>query len=464
MPSAHVDRVDALPLVQHAEREHGEHLGLTAGEEAGSVSARQVVHHAADRTDLLDRAAVGALALVEDHVAHGLLLERLEEALDVLGVGALSSASSKHALELVLDGRHRVHAGVLVGVVERGAHLVGTRGEDPLAELCGGLVELHDHRRDLELGQEALLHGAELADGLLREGERREHVLLGHLVGARLDHVDRVAATGHHEVEIGCLGLLEGRVHEELAEVVAADAHAGERALEREAGGHQRSRRAHDGDDVDLVLLVGREDRGDDLDVVAEVARERRTDRTVDHACRERGLLARARLTLDEAAGQTPRGVHALFEVDREREEVEILRLLARGRGDQHHAVALSYQDGAAGLLGQLAGLERVLLVVQLEAFGYLSHPLPLLRPPAPCGAASSCGASCPYVSEGGVIPAFTWFRSLVAETELRDDRAVALDVVLLEVVRAACRRWPTSLRSPRRQWWSCASGCGGAR
>ena len=51
--------------------------------------------------------------------------------------------------------------------------------------------------------------------------------------------------------------------------------------------------------------------------------------RAVDHAGGEGGLLGRARLTLDEAAGELARGVHALFEVDREREEVQVLGLLA---------------------------------------------------------------------------------------------------------------------------------------
>ncbi len=38
----HVDRVDALPLGEHAQRQHREHLGLAAGEQAGAVAARQV--------------------------------------------------------------------------------------------------------------------------------------------------------------------------------------------------------------------------------------------------------------------------------------------------------------------------------------------------------------------------------------------------------------------------------------
>ena len=82
----HVDRVDALPLGEHAERQHREHLGLTAGEQARAVAARQVAGDRGDLADLVELAAVGALALVEDHRAHGLLLELLERGLDVLAV------------------------------------------------------------------------------------------------------------------------------------------------------------------------------------------------------------------------------------------------------------------------------------------------------------------------------------------------------------------------------------------
>ena len=74
----HVDRVDALPLGKHAQRQHREDLRLTAGEQARAVAARQVAGDRGDLADLVELAAVGALALVEDHRAHGLLLELLE--------------------------------------------------------------------------------------------------------------------------------------------------------------------------------------------------------------------------------------------------------------------------------------------------------------------------------------------------------------------------------------------------
>jgi len=129
----------------------------------------------------------------------------------------------------------------------------------PHAVEKGGIdgLERDIHRRDLDFGEEPLLNVTEGRDGLLGEHEGGEHVLLGHLECAGLEHEDRVLGPGHYEVEIGVLGLVEGRVHDELAVLVAADAHARKRALERDTGRKQCRRRAHDRDDVGLVDLVG---------------------------------------------------------------------------------------------------------------------------------------------------------------------------------------------------------------
>ncbi len=188
----HVDRVETLPLGEHAERQHGEHLGLAASEEAVAVRARQVAGDAVDLADVGEASAVGALALVEDHGAHRLLLELLEERLDVLAVG-LELLLGERREDLVLDGGDSVHAGVLVRVVECIAHLVLAGAEDAIAKSIVDGVQRNVHRRHVALGDEALLRVAELADRLHGELERGEHVLLADLVGAGLDHVDGVA-------------------------------------------------------------------------------------------------------------------------------------------------------------------------------------------------------------------------------------------------------------------------------
>ena len=73
------------------------------------------------------------------------------------------------------------------------------------------------------------------------------------------------------------------------------------------------------------LIEVGAEDGGDHLHLVAEALGERRPQRAVGEAAGEDRGLARAALTTEERAGDLARGVHALLDVDREREEVDAL-------------------------------------------------------------------------------------------------------------------------------------------
>ena len=108
---------------------------------------------------------------------------------------------------------------------------------------------------------------------------------------------------------------------------------------------------------------VGRDRAGLDLDLVAVAGREQRPDRPVDQPGGEDLLGRGPPLALDEAAGELARGVDLLAIVDRQREEVEPLAAGGDDGGDQGHRVAEADDDGAAGLLGQLAGLDGDRLV-----------------------------------------------------------------------------------------------------
>ena len=81
--------------------------------------------------------------------------------------------------------------------------------------------------------------------------------------------------------------------------------------------------------DVVRVIEVGAEDRGDDLHLVAEALGERRPQRAVGEPAGEDGGLAGTALTTEDAARDLPGGVHALLDVDRQREEVDALTGLA---------------------------------------------------------------------------------------------------------------------------------------
>ncbi len=382
-----LDGVEALPLVQHAEGRDGEHLGLATLEEAGAVDARQVVRLDHEGTDLGGRAAVDALAGLDDHLAHRVLLEALELdgdlalPLELLLLGELGADG-------VLEGLDLAHAGLLVGVLEGRGHVVEV-GEDLLVHLGDGLVEdvlaLGEGAVDLDdLLEELLLLLAEGGDGLLAEGHGGEHVVLGDLLGAGLQHGDEGRRAAELEVEVGVVALLVGRVDDELAGLdVAADADAGERALEGHATDGQGGAGAHDRDRVDGVDLVGDERHGDDLDLVAEAVGERRADGSVDHAGRERGLLGGTGLTLEVAARDAADRVHLLDEVDRQREEVVVLALLGDDDRDVDGRLPAGDEALARRLLCELARLEAVVLAVEVELVCNLCHFLFLLSPPA---------------------------------------------------------------------------------
>jgi hypothetical protein len=98
--------------------------------------------------------------------------------------------------------------------------------------------------------------------------------------------------------------------------------------------------------------------------LVLVALRPQRPDRAVDHPGGKDRPLGGTPFALEETAGDLPGGVHALLDVDREREEVgafAALHLPLRGRED--HRLAGADDDGAVRLLGELARLEGHLLL-----------------------------------------------------------------------------------------------------
>ena len=191
----------------------------------------------------------------------------------------------------------------------------------------------------------------------VREHDRLGRDILGEDLDAHLDHHDRVAGACDDEVELGVAELGVRRVEDVLA-VDVADAHGADRALERDLADRQGGGRGDGAEDVRVVLVVRRQDGDHDLDVVLVALGEQRADGAVREARGERGSLGRAALALDEPARDLAGGVHPLFEVDREREEVEPWAGLGAVGGPEDHRVAVAEGDRAAGEAGELAGLQ----------------------------------------------------------------------------------------------------------
>src|SRR5690606_17008452 len=121
----------------------------------------------------------------------------------------------------------------------------------------------------------------------------------------------------------------------------------------------QRRRGADHGDDVGVVLHVVAQDGADDLRLVPEALGKQRPDRPVDEARRQRLLLARPRLALEEAARDLPGSEGLFLVVHRQREEVDALAGGFLGsRRAQDDGLAIGGEHGAIRLSGDASGLE----------------------------------------------------------------------------------------------------------
>ena len=127
----------------------------------------------------------------------------------------------------------------------------------------------------------------------------------------------------------------------------------------RDLGERERRRRAGDGQDVGVVLSVGREHERDDLRLVAPARGKERPDRPVDDPARQHFLFGRLAFALEEAARNAARCVGVFAVVDRQRQEIDAFARVRRAAGrDEDDRIAVADDDRSVGLLGELAGFE----------------------------------------------------------------------------------------------------------
>ena len=158
-----------------------------------------------------------------------------------------------------------------------------------------------------------------------------------------------------------------------FAVFIAADAHGGDVLGERDIGNGERRTGAAHGEHVGVEFAIDRQDRRDDHDVVAEALLEERADRTVDLTRAERAVLGRTAFALDVAARDLARGVHLLFELTGQGEEIDALPRFLRGGdgGEDNVGVAIADENAAVGLLSKLAGLDDQGATPDLERDGF---------------------------------------------------------------------------------------------
>jgi hypothetical protein len=210
----------------------------------------------------------------------------------------------------------------------------------------------------------------DLPDGRVRGIQRLDHLLLGHLLRARLDHDQTVLAAGDNEIELARLALLEGRIDDVLP-VDHPDADAGNRLLERDLRQGERRRCAGNREHIGIVLGIGRQDERDDLRLEPPPRREQGPDRPIDHAAGQHFFFRRLPLALEKAAGDPARRIRVLAVIDRQRKEVDSLARVRRAaRGHEHDRITVPDDDGAVRLLGELAGFEAECLLADVEFAG----------------------------------------------------------------------------------------------
>ena len=351
-----VQRVDPLLVLAGAERGHHQRLRLAAGEQRRAVRARQDADLGDDGTHRLGVAAVDATAGVEDVPANDLGFDLLEDAADLLLGRALRALRTEMGHGLGLGGIDRLVALHFVRDRIGRAHVLLDQSEHVLLELgvVRHLVVARLLRRLLRELDDGLDHRLEMA---VAEHHGAEHDVLGELLGLRFDHQHRVLRAGDDEVELALRHLLERRV-EHVFVVDEADAGGADRAHEGRAREGERRRGRDHRQHVGVVLEVVRQRRHDHLGLVAPASGEQRPHRAIDQPRDQCLFLGRAAFALEIASGNAARGVELLLVVDGERQKVDAFsRLLGGDHGRQHLGLAISGDDGAVGLAGDLAGL-----------------------------------------------------------------------------------------------------------
>ena len=376
------DRVDAVDHLVHAAGTQGgevQHLGLATLEQARAVGGRDDPDVRRQSPEVARTTTVDAHAFGDDPLAHHGLGDRPDGTLDLLlgavdidelgsqllDQGGLDARLGLATLSLVGDGL-ALGDPLTTGGVNGGEDLVAVVGRHRVGHLFRGADQGHQFLLELD----------DLADVLLGELEATGQHGLVDLGGSGFVDIPRgsgttgldhhhgdisvvVDPTGHDHLERRVGALFVGRVGDPLTGGRPGDPGCADRTVERNSRQQQCGRGGVERQHVIGVLHVGAHDGADDVDLVAVPVREHRSQRAVDEAAGQDRRLGRTALTTEERTGDLARGIHALFDVDREREEVRS-RTWRLGAGGRHEdgGVAELCKHGTAGQAGEATGLE----------------------------------------------------------------------------------------------------------
>ncbi len=347
--------LDDLGVAPGAERDGRQRLGLAPGEQRRAVDARQESGLGLQRPDLVERPVVEALALFHHDLAEGLVLEFVDDPADL---GAALVVLRKSVDETVDDRLHGVASLELARGVQGGREVVPDGVLDFGPELGGkglgglplGLVQVH-------FAEQLPLRAHDLLKFPMSGKDAVEHDALVELVRAGLDHRHRVLGTHDDQVQVGDVALGAGRVEHDFV-VDQADPDRSDRVVEGDVREHESRRCAVDGEDVGVVLLVGRQHETDDLGLVEVARREQRPQGPVGQAAGDDLLLGGPSLALEEAARNPACRGGVLAIVDGEGQEAAGRAVGRHAGGGQHDRLAELHGAGTVRLSGQAPRLE----------------------------------------------------------------------------------------------------------
>ncbi len=315
------------------------------------MDPRQIPGNDMERTHFRGRATIHPLPSLEDHLAHGRLLQLLEGGGDVrapcllLFFGELISGDAR------LQCLYLLKAGCLVSRGDGGFHLGGEASH----ALSHGRISLMDgigQRSRISLGYELRLLVTESRNGFLGEGHGSQHVLLRDLIRSSLYHGDVIFGTGDGELQIGGLLLSDGGIDDELPRfTISADAHAGSRAIEGSTSYQERRRGTAHADGIGRVLAIVHERGGHHMHLVLEAIRKPRADGPIYHAGGEGAMIRGLRLPLQISSRNTAHSVHLLHDINGQGEEVVVALLLGHHGGHQDAGLTTGHEHRPCCLL-----------------------------------------------------------------------------------------------------------------
>ena len=344
--------IHELVVLGAAQGAGGQHLGLAAGEHAGAMDTGQDAHFCGQRADLVDAAAIHALALIEQPAADDVLLHLVADEVEVCiaQVGVLCG-------DLVQDEQQRGIADVLVVGVHRSLEVVQIL-------LLDGMEDVHIQAHDLEVDLRLAALGHDLVDerdGLLDLHMRRldgvQHGVFIDLVGTGFDHDDLVHGGSHGQGQVALFALLLGRVQDDLT-VHQADLNAADGAVPGDLRHSGDEGCADHTGDLRAAVRVQAHDGHGDADIVAHLLGEQRAHGAVHNTAGEDGALTRAALAAHEAAGDAACGVELLLILDIQGEEIHTFAGLGAHDHVAHHAGLAVADEGAC--VGQAAHLAHL--------------------------------------------------------------------------------------------------------